>query len=109
GSGTVVLIDRVEHQSQGRLRARVEAADRAEVEQAERALGGDEDVSGVQVGMEGALADDLLERGPEQGGRQAGAFGAAELLEQRPCLRDRLTGQLVHDEEALSAEFRVAV
>src|SRR5699024_12079128 len=69
GSGTVVLIDRVEHQSQGRLRARVEAADRAEVEQAERALGGDGDVSGVPVGMGGALGDGMLERGAAQGWR----------------------------------------
>jgi hypothetical protein len=60
----------------------VEAADRAEVQQRQAAIGKDEHVAGVGVGVEDPAAKDLLEHAGKQHPGQPGAVGA-EAVQQR--------------------------
>ncbi len=79
------LLQRLEHQ-------RVEVADGAEVEEPEHAVGVDEDVPGMGIGVVRAVVQDLVEEGRsaaagESVGRRHRLTAATALLSRRPWCR----------------------
>ena len=101
----VAPYERGEDVDDRRLLDRIEPADRAEVDQPERAVREGEDVARVRIGVEEPDPEHLVDRGPQQllGQRVAVEPGRVQLID----VRQGPAVELLLDEHAARAEFAV--